>query len=392
MVDQQGNDLPLLTRSQSQLVGSVILLEAAQRIVGRPVAGDLKDHLKAIAYRDRVNLRDSLTYVLHVGGLPCRDPRRRLRRDGHFVDLLYTFASHSLIACLFTGKPPRRAIVKLSYDEPVNEYANTGNWRFLRSLGWRSERFSVPLNEIGAASSYHVEIDVPPELSVNAVGLVGTKYRHFGKDLNDLPDEDKDYFIQQIDKTNSGGIYVPEPLKGRRVGKTWVKLRAQRPGFLLGALVASCVTAAVLFLAAIAAPEIVHDEKSEAAVVALLLVPTVLAAYVARPGEHAITARMLRVARFVLVADAGLLFAAVFFLFMAPNDSVVDRPVTLTVFGRTVRVIGHDADPGVWLQGWWYRLTWVSLVGVVLFFVSNILPLPHGKTVYKPRPSDSEAI
>jgi hypothetical protein len=258
-------------------------------------------------------------------------------------------------------------------------------------LGWRSERFSVLLNEIGAASSYHVEIEVPPELSVNAVGLIGARYRHFGKDLNKLADADKEYFIQQIDSVSTGNIYMPAPLPGRRFGQAWVKLRNRRPGFLIGALVASCITTVVLFLASIAAPEIVHDGKSEAAVVALLLVPTVLAAYVVRPGEHAITAKMLRVARFVLVGDAGLMLGAVFLLFMAKNGEKVAHAVSVRIFGEKIELMQPGRDPGNWLQGWWQILTLVSLIGVGLFIASNILPLPHGKTVYKPLPIEEEA-
>jgi len=392
LVDQEGRSQALLTRTQSRLLANVVLIEAAQRIMRTPLDATLRRCIKAIANRPHDDAQAELSYLFRACSWRRSDPRRRLRRDPDFVELAYSLASHSPIACLFTGKPPRRAILKLSYDEPVNELADRGNFRPLRSLGWRSERFSVLLNEIGAGSSYHVEIEVPAELSVNAIGLVGARYRHFGRDLNELPDSAKDYFIQQIDSgANSGSIYVPEPLPGRRYGQAWIKLRARRPGFPFSCLVASCITTAVLFLAALAAPEIVSDRKSEAAVVALLLVPTVLAAYVARPDEHAITTKMLRVARMVLIGEAALTFLAVCFLLMAKDGTQATDALTLHIGSLRLTLMKRGADVGAWLQLWWYRLAAVSVVGVVLFTISNILPFPYGKNVYKPLPRESEA-
>ena len=125
----------------------------------------------------------------------------------------------------------------------------------------------------------------------------------------------------------------------------------------MGALVASIIISAVLGLATVYSGKIIEAESSDAAVALLLLLPTLLAAYVARPREHEITMRMLRGARTALVLDGALPFLAAFSLLAIHNHCELEKM--------------------------WTRLACCSVFFVLLFIAGNIFPMPHGKSRYR---------
>jgi hypothetical protein len=137
----------------------------------------------------------------------------------------------------------------------------------------------------------------------------------------------------------------------------------------------------MLWMAAAVAPDVVRDGKSEASAAALLLAPALLAAYIARPGEHAITTKMLRWARFVLVADGILPALAVYFLIRTREES---NPATVFKFGPfsvTHGAATHGAAHA--LETHWFILAAISVLPVIAFIASNFTPVPHGGSVYR---------
>jgi len=377
-LNEHESRLPLVTRRQSSRLAMTILFEVAELTIGTLPEGKLRDEISAIPRLSWSELEDVLDWLL-VEQVDKADPRDKLRRNGMFRELVYTLAGHSIVACLFMGGVPPRSVYKLSYDEPANESVSLSKGALGRSLGLKSERYYVALNEIGASASYHLEIEVPKELEINATNLIGKRYRWFG-DLQNK--KNSDYVIQQIGSADSGEIYIPKPV-GRRVGLAWVKLRARRTGFLAGALAASAFTTALLGLAAYGAPNVVPDNESESATAALLLVPALLTAYVARPGEHAITAKMLRSARYALAFNAMLPAFAVFCL-ITTRDPV--RSLQLGPFETAARALKEFVGSLSELQGDWMVLALASCALSLLFVASNIAPRPHGETVYRPMP------
>ncbi len=432
--DQHGTSLPLLTRRQSGLIAAVVLRERANEVLGAAhVREDLRTEINDIATLDTIYDRPATKAVLERE-VPAADLRMKLRKDPLFRELAYAFSSHSLIVCLFRGRP-HRTIVKLVYDEVTNTGVGTQKGRLRRSLGWKSEQYFVALTEIGGCASYHVEIDLPRELELNEIGLVGTRYEDFGRALSKLSRSRQRFYIRQVGKALTGSLYVPRP-GDAGVGAAWVKLRARRAGFLVGALVASLITTAVLSLAAIAAPQILSEGNPEGAIAVLLLLPTLLAAYVARPGEHAITSRMLRWARIALVLDGMLPFISALLLLTsttAAKQATVATPAIAPKRTAGARAPGNHgaaetaapcarrarrrAGPAPHqrgraahhaarnrcaaanepsrarkqvhrraflrtLRGKWTVLAAVSVLFVVLFALGNILPRPHQRSRY----------
>lgn len=377
--NQNGQRLPLVTHEQSSVLGTTMLLEAAKQALGESPTGELREQISAIPQRSAFDLTEVLQWLLEEP-VNEHDPRIKLREDKMFPELAYTLASYSIIVCLFMDGPPRRSIYKLSYDHPIDESKSARKGALWQSLGWRSARYYVPLSEIGASASYHVELEIPKELLINAVNLSGKRYRWF-REL--LTRENCDYWIQQTGSSSEGKIYIPKPIPGRRVGYAWVKLRARREGFLTGALVASIITTAMLALAASRAPDVLRDGKSETGAAALLLLPTLLAAYIARPGEHAITSKMLRWARFALVADGILPALAVYFLTTTRDESGTATTLRFGAFSVVVGTGKKVTSAAIGLEKEWIILAVISVVFVLMFIISNIAPKPYGETLYR---------
>lgn len=392
--DNDGHRLPLITRRQSSLLAKSVLLEAAEQAIQHPVTGKLRNEISAISYRDWADLEKVLDWLLNEDLTDTSDHRYQLRSDDIFRELAYTLASHSIIACLLIDGAPRRSIYKLSYDEPVNESESKPRGSLLRSLGWQAEQYFVSLNEIGAGASYHVEIAVPGELEINSVSLVGKRYKRF-RELRNKPE--RDYLIQQVGKANEGNIYIPDPLPGRRVGLAWVELRAKRSGFLAGALAASALTTLLLWLGVIASSDVIDDGKFEPATAALLLAPALVAAFIVRPGQHAITVKMLRWARIILVLNAALPALAVFFLLIThDNGSSGGAAVSLTSLLTNLGALNHlvlntatqAANSAGALRLSWMVVATLSTLLSLLFVISYILPIPYGETTYEPMPRE----
>ena len=390
LTDETGRSLPLLTRRQRTQIAAVALLRAAGRANKAAIPpGTLRTRIADIATSDSTRDAPALDYVMHQP--TCEnDIRETLRDDPTFRELAFMLARFSPVICLFNDKPSDRCIVKLRYHEETNTGIARAGGRIRRSLGWKSQQFFVAIPTIGACSSYHVEVDVPQELELTELGLVGTRYELADHDISAIS-SGKDYYIRQTEKrlwpqsfNIPNSIYVPSAHVPRH-GAAWVKLRARREGFLRGALVASLATTLVLTFAAANAIAITHAEspgngKSDATTALLLLLPTILAAYVVRPGEHAITGKTLRFARLALTIDGALPFIAAARL-LTYSDTTV-KHVTRRVGAHLVHTsIVVPSNPHG-LQVLWIVLASVSAVFALLFCLSYYLPRPHAKPQY----------
>jgi hypothetical protein len=393
LCDQDGNRQPLISRQQSKLLATVMLWESAERVLDARLPPTLRNQIAAIANREWRYLAGPLRYVFHTR-VSKGDPRAKLQASQAFRELAYTLASHYIVASVFTQSAPPRRIYKLSYEEATS----AGGGKVRRWLGWKSEQFFVPLTEIGAAASYTVEVDFPDGVQGNAVGLVGMRYESFGRRLPQRRAEDSDYHIQQIDNVTKGTIYIPNTLPGRRVGASWVKLRAKRSGFLSHAFLGSLVITLVLLLATAVSSHIVDNNTPDAAMAVLLLLPAVLAAFIARPDEHAITARMLNAPRIALLANGLLLFLAAICLLSAepPRSDSAAGTGSEEARAKTISVaisVIHSAIAWVQeripacdyeIEAAYAILTAISAILLLYFTSLLVLPMPRGSTVYKP--------
>lgn len=198
----------------------------------------------------------------------------------------------------------RRRILKFAYDEPLSlpqptppdwKIASTGPLRnvLLESMGWSPRTFSFSAVAAGHAASHHVEIEAPPEMEIvtatlRAPGLEGRVH-------SDRAGGGADVVHLQVQD-------VPRESRGTAT----VSLRAKRAGLLRTAPVLGWLTAAALLFAKSHARQI--DRGAGTAL--LLALPTLVAAFIARPGEHALATQALIGVR-LCVLGVGLCSAAV---------------------------------------------------------------------------------
>lgn len=374
--DHSGNRLAFNTwKHGADIAAQVLIIRARQLVTNFDNDHRLVSMVGKVALADDRENMSALHYLLRADA--CHgDKRHDLREDPTFCELAYALATHTLVPCWFFGRPEPRSIVKLSYDQERVKSPLSLEETGRQFLGLKSELCHVKLNEIGASASYHVEVEVPKELYLNEIGLIGERYEYgwqgrrprprIKRLLNAIrhnkppPRDEYNYYVRQSDRTDRGHIYIPEP-DGRRVGAVWVKLRTRPQGFLTGSLLAALVTAVVLTFVWRKSHSIAESDLSASAIALLLLIPSFLAGYIARPGEHALASRMLRSTRVALIANAALPFAAALHLLtVSKYDPVRDKT----------------------LAGTWMWLAISSYVFVVWFAICNYVPRPHGRSRY----------
>jgi hypothetical protein len=387
--DATGKRLPLITRAQSNELANAMLQLAATKVLSRPISKSIRQKISEVVLTDRRHRHDALlSLLLQEPEKGLASPRTDLG-NSDFAELACLMATHCPIACLFTDGPPGRTVVKISFDEPMDDERTSSKGRMWRSIGWKSEYLSVRVNEVGAAASHHIEVDIPGELQINSLGLTGKSYIVANHRWKDLASNERDYVVRQVAPATKGNLYMSGLPYPRRMGRVMVKMRARRSGFLLGALVISATMTVVLAVLL----RLVSDDllsRSDGSVAALLLLPSVVAAYIARPMEHVITARMLFWARLVLVGNAALPFLAVIFLLTTPNAS---SSAGSGIVGALREVLGlvHSHDSSVHnLKVRWVVLAGLSALCTCLFVISNIWPRSHGVSKYVPMPNDTD--
>jgi hypothetical protein len=378
LTDQTGAHQPLITRRESTRLTSALLRHAAIQVFrGQASDSQLKD-LSVVAFADRLARKEALQRLLVARPSPRRELTPLGKSDA--AELICMLAACLPIICLFKN-PPGRSIVKLSYVAPLEDDEAMLKWLIPRSMGWKSENLAVTVNEVGAAASHHIEIEIPDDLQVNYVSLTGKRYTRANVPWQDLNDRDKDCSIRQVGTARSGNIYLSELPFSRRLGRISIKMRVRRTGFLMGALVTSIIITLVLLALTLFSEQIVNSNSPATPIAALLLLPSLVAAYIARPGEHIITARMLRWSRFALVGNAALPFLAVFvYLISVPkpgSTSLLSRAID-NMFDTSPRELHAHA-----LHSWLVGLTLVSVAFSLLFVLSNIWPRPHGESKHE---------
>jgi hypothetical protein len=384
LTDECGNHLPLLTHRQSGHLSSAMLHYAARKVINQPLSEALGDQISTIALGDRFHRKEALESIFVAD---TSDANLEALRNSYFAEFACTIATHFPVVCLFTDGPPGRSIVKVAYIEPLDKKNFTTAGRFRRSIGWKSEHLSVGVSEIGAAASHHIEIAVPSELQVNFGSLTGKRYALANVNWRDLEADEKDYVIRQVGSANNSTVYLTDLPYARRMGRASVKMRVRRSRFLLGAFVASAIITAVLTALTLLTKTILETSNSDASVAALLLLPSVVATYIARPGEHMITARMLRWARFALVGNAALPFLAVLAFLTTPEAPSTRAGVALGgIANKIFGLVAHQDSPAHGLEARWAILAGVSTLFTCLFIISNIWPKPHGESEYRPLP------
>ena len=177
-------------------------------------------------------------------------------------------------------------MVKLSFEEPIRSEQRLGT-----RLGWAAYRVVVDVSLI-EARSFHFEAIAPPGLKI-------TEAR--------LSDNEQDEPVREEGFLRRVHLYRPGA-EGAGAGTAVLWLTVSGPGFIGGAWIASLLTLGALGACAIWAENIAANPTSAPAL--LLILPGLIASYIARPDQHALTTRLLSGARRLLMFSAFLAYLA----------------------------------------------------------------------------------
>lgn len=273
--DESGRALPLLTRHENGWVSWSILVAAAELLLDRRPSDEVIEVLRSVATSKPEEALAAVESLHEV------DDGQVLSRSDFFRDLANDFARYFLLLVPVTPDPGARRILKFSYDEPFP-------WDSIRQarrgiadrMNWRDTQFIFELPAVGYGGSFHFELESPTGLEISR-----TEIR--AQSLDGI-----DYTEVTIGPTTAGHVYLSGvPLGSFGLATVW--LRPERRGLLRSSLFITLATGALLASGNIFQNEL-RDLQAEGSGGSLLLaVPGVIAAFIARPGEHQFVSRIL---------------------------------------------------------------------------------------------------
>lgn len=286
--------MPLLTRSENSRIAGAALSALADTYLSnysRSVTADLQADLRTVAGGDIGDAREALQRVLSPAGTD-REERQLLARSDRFNFWMRLLAESFLVLVRLDDRMSRR-VIKFSYEEPFPPVKELTRFPF-GSLGW--ERVVLPWDAPGAAygPSYHFEVELPADLEVLACQM------HAGDGRDNVR------LIEGV-AGRRAHVYVSN-LARDATAQVRVATRPRRPGLLRAAPAVATLNALMLTGGAFRLTELLDDSGGAATL--LVLVPALLAAYVARPGEHGLVTELLLGVRRALFLSGALSTAA----------------------------------------------------------------------------------
>jgi hypothetical protein len=240
-------------------------------------------------------------------------------------------------------------LIKLRYDVPIRtERLRRGIGWYARApfehVGWLPKRLEFELPGIERGEGYHLEVVAPVELDIRAASV-----RRL-----DVPGARK---LTIAEASGKERVHLL-PSRGHRRGhaRLRAKMRPQRGGVMFAYVATSALAATELLLAR---PHVREIEPQTGSAL-LLLLPTLLAAFLVRPGEHTFAKRMLSGVRLLtaVTALAPLLAAGALALYGTKREN--ETP------GMTIDRLDH-------LDRLWSMATLVACVAGAVLAVGYVV-------------------
>jgi hypothetical protein len=315
--DENGTALSLLTRRGSALLSGATLAEMAlqalrRRKVRRPVHAEI---VAAIAFATTIyNVDDVWPYVESLIS-PASEAwsklsadstlqREILRNDREFCDFLGLFATGSLAYVPLCDAAGRNRVLKMTCNEESRYSPDR-----LSLLAWSPSVLIAPVPLVGLAESYHVQITLPANVEFTEAGLTARRPSDLLRAAVGGSASETTEAYRRFRGGAVRAVHLYEPRSHQvATGWTWFAMRAQRRGLLFGAWMASLLITAMLSFFGVVTDSVVRQPSSASSL--LLLAPGLVAAYLLRPGEHAMARKLLRAPRFFLIMSTAMTFAA----------------------------------------------------------------------------------
>jgi hypothetical protein len=305
-VDEDGRSLPLPLRADNAEISAATLERLAVGVLSTTSGGstipspELRRQLRNIALEPDSNTAERLLEEISGPneGDPDRTDKLILWESPSFQWLAESLAASSIVVVPIARLGDSRRVLKLSYDETLSSARQDwtkGRFRVLRrfsrrlleTLGWRGYVLYVASPFIGART-YHFELSAPEGVIITDGLLV----------------EAQD--VQYEPGPRSRVHFYVRDAEAKRQALAIFQFRIRAGGFVTGAWVTALIIALVLTACWHWADTLTG--ASNGAPAALLLFPSIVAAYVGRVGEHPLTARLLANARRLLFLAGALAY------------------------------------------------------------------------------------
>lgn len=283
--DADGHSLWLISREDNARISAATLTAMARRLLkSDSLPAKLEDQLTKLCKADPATGEEIAARLLTPSGDDSTE-LAELRENKRFSWWVRTFAHSSIIVVLFRSPIQRRMLIKLRYQERIK-----AKQRVLTRLGWAAYRVGIDCSLFEARSS-HFEAEAPPGLRILEARL---------SDNHSLEPTAERGFLRRVH------LYRPQAhAVNAATAVLWLVVSG---GFLGGALLAATLGFGALVSCAVAAEDIAKNPTSAPAI--LLVIPGLIASYIARPDQHALTARLLSFARRLLLVSALCAYGA----------------------------------------------------------------------------------
>jgi hypothetical protein len=305
--NEAGHALPLLTREQNGQLAKATLIQLARATDadrGSQMPEDFPDEVDRELALIASSPAERALVIWNGLDQPksdaesdeCREWREFLSVEEKFMKLARDFAVGFPLIVPVTGEPGIRRIAKYAYQASVPPRRPRSRRRQIaRGFGWhpRTERIELP--SIGQARCFHLEVQAPEGLQITR-GKLRSSLRPPYRPWQEPPPE--------VIKAGSERVHMHINAPRTAQGKAYVNLRARSSTISRAALSTAVLTTVALALAAWRSEIAQHNLGPTVSL--LLLVPSALSIYVARPREPVITTGLLLGQR-ILAVCCGIL-------------------------------------------------------------------------------------
>jgi len=296
--DEDGRALPLLTSEENGEIASAALTYLAEVILHRNAPKQVLDkavrtELSEIAVGPIRRARTALRNLEKGQGAGSHDQRAILWGNDEMRVLATDFARNFILMTPIEALPGDRRVLKFSYEDTIRPMELSPFVHPLMWAGLDPITYGTRIASLGTARSYHVEIVIPDDLFFVSAQL----YAAGSAD----PVSAEEHSVARAH------LYAPGMSRGTS-GIVEAHLRV-RSTVVLQTLLISSLTSAILATGVFLHWRGIHPSP-DALTALVVVLPAIFAAFLARPGEHPVVARLVTGLRVGILFSALLSFAA----------------------------------------------------------------------------------
>jgi hypothetical protein len=313
--------LPLLERPANGELATDTLIHVAELVLGeRALPLTMVACMRIVAeYGEEAAQQQVASWERKAADATDRYARawERLVGSGAFMDFARSLAGQFILTARTDLTPGVRRILKYEYEEELEITRSRPMLRTAVTLGWAPEALRFDAPSVSRAASWHFEAKAPEEMDIVLATLdYLAAPEHAGQDVVHRTTAD-------TGSQSRAHLYCAEDdaLSGRAI----IFMRMQRSGFLNAAVLNAALVTVLLAFGARGLEALSDPQQGQLAGPLLLIVPTVIAAFIVRPQEHGLATRLLKGVRLLLLVTVGCSIAAAGMLALNLEDDQLQR-------------------------------------------------------------------